>query len=84
MPTYTIPNKNTSEPDKKEGETLTVEPTETSREAARPVCEECEHLGKDGGCAFYRSCEPWNQWFREEWRGIREAAKLLKKKEKTL
>ena len=45
-------------------------------------CQNCEHLGKEGGCVTYgfKKCSKWRSWFRENWEDIRRAAEQIKKK----
>ncbi len=57
------------------------EKEEVVREASSPGHPDCEHCNKvrgDGGCADYRHCRSFREWFAYEWNGIREAAKRLK------
>lgn len=44
---------------------------------SHPNCEACPY--NRGGCAFEK-CGRWVAWFKQEWRDIRTAARLLKKK----
>ncbi len=43
-----------------------------------PDCEGCDKKRGENGCADYRSCIPFREWFSYEWNGIREAARRLK------
>lgn len=46
-------------------------------------CENCEHLGADGGCKDKgKECYKWRAWFREEWSRIRRAVEFIKKSKK--
>lgn len=45
-------------------------------------CEKCQQLDKFGGCKTqYKKCYRWRLWFRQEWEGIRQAARKNNERE---
>lgn len=44
----------------------------------RPNCEGCARRKGDDGCADYKHCAKWREWFSYEWKNICEAARRMK------
>jgi hypothetical protein len=43
-----------------------------------PDCEGCARRKGDDGCADYKHCAKWREWFSYEWKNICETARRMK------